>query len=248
MELNIEKLLVEFDKKIILSEINLDLKNGNIYSLFGINGAGKSTFFSLIMQIYKQNSGEIYYDKNCYDVLPQKIRQRIGFLSEEGFLIDELTASQFLKFVGNLYNVSEPELSNRILDLFTYFFDDLEYLNKRVSQFSTGMKKKLCFCSAIIHLPDLLILDEPYSGLDSVSCIKLSNFLLDYINDNRLIVLSSHNLESSQYLNGIFLILKDGKIIFEGSNDQLTNFGEKQVIVALTEKLGIGDKKTLSWI
>lgn len=248
MDLKIENLKIKFNEKEILSGIHLNLYNGNIYSLFGLNGAGKSSFFNILLQIYSHNAGDVYYDGIKYKILPLELRQRIGYLSDDGFLINELTARQFLLFVGKLYNLQEPELSTRLIDLFYYFFDELEYLDNCIAGFSTGMKRKLAFCASVIHLPDLLVLDEPFSSLDPVSCLKLSNFLLDYLNKDRLILLSSHNLESSEYLKGTFLILKEGKIVFEGGIDDLTNFGQKQVMVALNEKLGIANTNKISWI
>src|SRR5699024_9007432 len=165
MNLEVNKLNKVFGKQTVLSDLDLKLNNGEICCLLGKNGVGKTTLMNIIINLLRQDSGTVLFDGKGYSNIPVEIKRRIGILNEENPVIEELTASQYLKLSGKLYKLNSDTIRRRVDDLLSYFFDYPDNIkDKRLSGFSTGMKKKIGLIAAVLHTPDLLILDEPFSG------------------------------------------------------------------------------------
>ena len=177
MEVVFENVSKAYGKKTVLDEVNFSCFPGGCYGLLGKNGAGKSTIINLLVQLIRPSSGKIFYNKHSYLDLPIPIKSQIGVLTDINMLIEELNVYQYLGLVGRLYNLDQKVIHKKINELINFFFED-EVPNKQlISSFSTGMKKKAAICAACLHEPNLLILDEPFTGLDIFSVKKLIKFI-----------------------------------------------------------------------
>lgn len=241
---NISKI---FGKKVVLDDIDLELQPGNTYCILGKNGAGKTTLMNLLLQLSNPTKGGLIYEGASLEALPRELKMRIGAMSEDNPLIEELTGRQYFKLYGKLYGLSRAELKKRVDDLTTYFFDDADDLKMRLSAFSTGMKKKVGLMASVLHTPDLLVLDEPFSGLDPVAAKMTIDFIRAYQNGQRTIFLSSHDLAYVAKVVSHLAVLDEGKIAFAGSLEEFTNQGKNEIDSALLEVLQ-PDSKNLDGI
>lgn len=237
MQITFKDISKAFDKKIVLDEINLELDSGNIYCILGKNGAGKTTLMNLLLQLSSPDKGVLSYDGEDQTDLSKSLKLRIGAMSEDNPLIEELTANQYFKLHGKLYGIPKNELKKRVSDLATYFFDDQDDLKKRLSSFSTGMKKKIGLMASVLHTPDLLVLDEPFSGLDPVAARMTIDFIKTYQNGNRTIFISSHDLAYVAKAVTHLAVLDKSKIVFSGTLEEFTNEGRNEIDSALLEVL-----------
>ncbi|HOS71179.1 MAG TPA: ABC transporter ATP-binding protein [Bacteroidales bacterium] len=184
-----------FNGNSVLEDINLSLERAQVYCLLGRNGAGKTTILNLILDLLTPDSGLIEVLNKPGNKLDNQSKARIGVLREDLAVINELTGFDYLTLTGHFYNMSGIAADHKISELADYFFDEKEVeLKKRIGTYSFGMKKKVAIIAALINEPDLLILDEPFAGLDPVSAKRLVTYLKNYISPERLILLSSHNL------------------------------------------------------
>jgi ABC-2 type transport system ATP-binding protein len=186
--------------------------------------------------------GESNYLKNNF-------KKNFGVLIEDGSLIEEFDCFSFLKFVGSLYNMKKNELDFKIKVLTDYFFEN-NFRNDIIKHLSTGMKKKLGICAAVLHTPNILILDEPFSGLDPVSSKLLIDFLIKYQNNQRIILVSSHNLEYMQELSTHIGVLENGELIFNGTVEKFTNNSKTKLSDALINILSPSNAniEKITWI
>jgi ABC-2 type transport system ATP-binding protein len=226
-----------YSVKKVLDKISLSIQTDSIYCLLGKNGAGKTTLINILSDLIAPDSGEILFDKLKYSSNELEIKRNLGVLSETNFLIEELSGYEYLTFLGKLYNLSKDSLTERINSLANYFFDDPNDINKTISKYSAGMKKKLMFCAAVLHTPDILLLDEPFSGLDPVAANLLVEFLNKYRNDKRIIFLSSHNLNYIELVATHIGILDEGKIIFNDTFNSFVENGRKKINESLLSKI-----------
>ncbi|KAA3622913.1 MAG: ABC transporter ATP-binding protein [Bacteroidetes bacterium] len=237
MRIHFKNISKAFGKKIVLDDIDLHLEPGNTYCILGKNGAGKTTLMNLLLQLSGPTKGELIYDGTSLEELPQSLKMRIGAMSEDNPLIEELTGRQYFKLYGQLYGLPRNDMKKRVDDLTSYFFDDPDDLKKRLSAFSTGMKKKIGLMASVLHTPDLLVLDEPFSGLDPVAAKMTIDFIKAYQNGNRTIFLSSHDLAYVAKVVTHLAVLDEGKIVFAGTLQDFTNHGQSEIDSALLEVL-----------
>jgi len=252
--IEIEGVIKSFSGKIVLNNICLTVNKGQSFCILGPNGAGKSTLINLLLGIFKPDKGVIRINGLQYGRLSidNKIKQIIGGFGDESKLIDEFTGYDYLQFVSYLYNIERSIQRSRIENVTNFFFDDISSLNRKITTYSTGMRKKLEICASILHLPLILILDEPFSGLDILSAEKLTQFIKTYIsvNSNRLVFFSSHDLYYVNKAATHIGVLNKGEIIFSNSIENFKN-NTDSVGQSLLDTLQIkADSFTdsLSWI
>lgn len=212
-------------RKTILQNIDLHIRPGEFVTVFGPNGAGKSTLLKILSLVNKPSKGRIIIDGKDASENPAVIRNKIGVISHQTFLNENLTAKENLTFYGKMYGV--PELKNRIYDVLDEV--GLEFsLNDPVRTFSRGMQQRLAIARAILHDPAILYLDEPYTGLDPHAIQILNNVLTGLHQNNRTIFLITHNFEEGVHLSNRILFVVRGKIVYNGkkaaiSKDELKN-------------------------
>ena len=237
MSIEVSGLSKAFGKKHVIRELDLTIEKGQCYCLLGKNGVGKSTFLNCILDLMKPDAGTIsLFDKNyCHH--PLEVKQNLGALCEDNPLIEEFTGLEYLNFVAKLYRLSPIEAQERIASLTNYFFTDKESLHKNIAGYSTGMKKKIGIAAAILHKPQVLVLDEPFTGLDPIAAQLLVNLIRSYRNMNRVILISSHDLNYVERVATHIGVLNDGLLMYNGSVQEFTMNGANLIDQALFQLL-----------
>jgi ABC-2 type transport system ATP-binding protein len=223
--IHIAGLSKSYDTKPVLDSVDLRIEAGSCYGLLGNNGAGKSTLINILLDLVPPSRGFVEIDHLRYPADTLAIRARMGVLPEKDPIHPELTAYEQLQMSAMLYGIPVSERDSRIRSLFGYFFDSEEDLDKRCGSFSTGMRKKVGIIAALLHKPDVVILDEPFSGLDPGSAIILIDFLKNYLNARRAALISSHNLNYVEQLATHIVVLHERKILYNGSKDEFLQRG-----------------------
>ncbi len=250
MNIKIENLSKSYEKKAVLRGVNLEFQEGKTYCLIGKNGSGKSTLFNILGNLIQPDQGEIKYNNKSYDLMPISVKQQLGFMGEVTSLIEELTAHQYLNMLGLFYKISKKELNTKIPEMLRFFFDDKKTIeNKKIQAFSSGMKKKIEICGCLLHSPNFLILDEPFTGLDVVYSEKLIEFFEYYKSKSNTILFSSHNLNYIEKIKPDIIFLDESAIKFQGTignflNNSTTSFHET-LLESLKFKKGQTD---MTWL
>ncbi len=217
-----------YDDFLAVDNLSFEIKDGEIFGLLGVNGAGKTTTFRMIMGLLDKSSGSIKLNGKDIDY---SISDEIGFLTEERSLMLSYTVMEQAIFYGTLKGMKKEDIE-RELDKYLKEFDILDYKNKKIRELSKGNQQKIQFILSIIHHPKLLILDEPFSGLDPINVEKFKNIILSLKNDGTSIIFSSHMMEHIEYFCDSLIILVKGKAVIEGKLKDIKNdFRKKNIKV-----------------
>ncbi len=230
--------------KTVLENLNLDLEKGNCFGLLGNNGAGKSTLINILVDILQLDDGTIFINGIKHDEEDLNLRSKLGVLPESEIINPDLTGFEQMDFTCLLYGLDPSIARLRIDAMQTYFFDESDDLNKRCGSFSTGMKKKLGIMSAFIHKPDIIILDEPFSGLDPGSAKLVINFINAYKTPDRTFIISSHNLSYIDQVATHIGVIHNKNLAFSGKREEFTHNGQIQLEESLFHILK-SEKKNL---
>lgn len=246
MEIRAENLTKSYTSQTVLNRLTFGVQEGSVLGLLGNNGAGKSTLIHLLTGIHQPDSGSLYIDgKSWLDASQHdSLRSQIGVLPEQGQLNPELTAAEQLRFTALLYGIDLTKNMAQVMAMAEYLFEDLSVLEKRCATFSTGMKKKLGLILAFLHKPRLVLLDEPFSGLDPGSARLVINFLNAYRRSDRVIVVSSHNLSYVEQVATHLAVLHESEFRFFGTMDEFTSSGQSQLESSLLQLLAPEEKST----
>jgi heme ABC exporter ATP-binding subunit CcmA len=230
----IEKLTKNFGRKTVLKKLDFKIEKGEFVTIVGPNGAGKTTLMKIIATISRQNSGTVEIEGYNVREDPLEIRKILGVISHNLYLYDELTAKENLLFYGRMYSYPEKKLVKKVPELLNEI--GLQHrMNDRVGTFSRGMKQRLSIARAILHEPQILLLDEPYTGLDQNATQILTAILKRLHTGKRTIIMTTHNLEQGFRISDRVAILTDGKISFDGYRKDLKLSKFKQIY---QEKVG----------
>ncbi len=218
--ISIEKLSKTFGTNVVLRNINLRIAKGEFLTIFGPNGAGKTTLIKIISTLVSPTYGKVVIDGIDIKENPIEIRKRIGVISHETYLYHELTAAENLRFFAKMYGT--PDIEGRINDLIKQV--GLSYRkNDRVRTFSRGMKQRLSIARALIHDPPVLLLDEPYTGLDQHASATFDRILSGMNAHEKTRVLISHDIERGISLCDRAVILTDGQIVHEMTENEIND-------------------------
>jgi ABC-2 type transport system ATP-binding protein len=206
--------------------LSLTVRAGRIYGLLGPNGAGKTTTIRMIVNITAPDTGTIQIFGHKID---PALQDRIGYLPEERGLYKKMKIVDQLKFFAELKNVSGKEVDQRI-DQWLERLKLSEWKNKKSMELSKGMQQKVQFITAILHEPDLLILDEPFSGLDPVNVELLKDIVLDLKRSGKTIIFSTHQMEVAEKICDDLCLINRSKKVFEGTLREIrSSFGRNSV-------------------
>ena len=211
-----------------VDNLSFEVKEGEIFGLLGANGAGKTTTFRMIMNLLTPDKGTITLDniKIDYDVT-----DKIGFLTEERSLLLKLTVKELMIYYGTLKSMKKEQIEKN-LKIWLKKFKIEDYENKKIKELSKGNKQKVQFISSIIHEPKLLILDEPFSGLDPINVDMFINAINDLKEKGTIIIFSSHQMNNVELFCEKLLILNKGKTILQGSlKDIKNNYDERRILI-----------------
>ena len=219
--LKVDKVSKYYGDFLAVDNLSFTVKPGEIFGLLGINGAGKTTTFRMIMGLLDASSGSITLDgkKIDYDITDQ-----IGFLTEERSLLTKMTVLEQVLFYGTLKGMNKKDIINR-LDKLLEKFGIIEYKNKKIKELSKGNQQKIQFITAIINEPRLLILDEPFSGLDPFNVELFKQEIIDMSKKGSMIIFSSHRMEHVELFCKKLVILMNGRSVISG---YLKDIKEKQ--------------------
>ena len=210
--LEIECVSKSFGKVQAVRDINFNVETGRIYGVLGPNGAGKTTTIRMIMNILLPDSGQI---KLFGQSMNDGLKRRIGYLPEERGLYAKMKVLDMLVFLGELHELSPGESAARSRAwLKRVELDTWE--QKKVEELSKGMQQKIQFIGTIMHQPDLIILDEPFAGLDPINTQMMKNIMLELKADNRAIMFSTHQMEVAEKICDDILLIDKGEKILDG--------------------------------
>lgn len=220
---NITKIIGD---KIILRNFSLALERGESVAIIGPNGAGKSTFFKVAAGLMQPTSGEIYLNGELVKKKSLLLRKKIGYLGHESFLYNSLTPVENLRFYAKLYKVKNRE--EKVLELLKavglHYFKDIP-----IRSFSRGMMQRLAIARVLLAEPDVLLLDEPHTGLDQEAISLLNHLIKEKQNNGIAILLISHDFEQVISISDKALVLNKGKIV------DYQNIDREKGLVALKE-------------
>lgn len=211
-----------------VDNISFSVKEGEIFGLLGVNGAGKTTTFRMIIGLLDASSGEITLNgkKINYDVT-----DNIGFLTEERSLLTKLTVKEQCLFFGALKGMSDDDILKRMDELLKEF-EISEYRERKIKELSKGNQQKIQFITAIINKPKLLILDEPFSGLDPINVELFKKVILRLASEGSMIIFSSHRMEHVELFCEKLMILVQGRPVLDGYlKDIKEKYQKKNIII-----------------
>ena len=228
MALQVKNVTKRFGTYTAVNQLDFTIPEGEMFGLLGTNGAGKTTTFRMIIGIMNPTSGEISWNGKQIN---QSMSSLIGYLPEERGLYPKLKVSEQLLYFARLRGMSKNE-AYKEMDVWLERFKVPEYKNKKVEELSKGNQQKIQLIASVLHKPKLLILDEPFSGLDPVNVEMLKDSVIELRNQGTTIVFSSHRMEHVEELCEHLCILQKGSAVVSGHlKDIKRSFGKKNVIV-----------------
>ena len=224
--LKVENVTKYYGNNLAVDDLSFTINNGEIFGLLGVNGAGKTTTFRMIMSLLEPTKGSITLNGKPvgYDV-----SERIGFLTEERSLLTKLTVKEQVIYYATLKGMKESDILKK-LDYWLDRFGISDYKNRKIKELSKGNQQKIQFITAIIHEPDLLVLDEPFTGLDPINVELFMSVIREFKEKGKMIIFSSHRMEHVELFCEKLVILLKGKTVLSGSLKEIKKNYRKKVI------------------
>ena len=230
MKLEVKNITKSFGEKQVLHGISFEVNSGKALGLLGRNGAGKTTTIRIIMDVFHCDSGEIFLDGKKFN---QK-KHMIGYLPEERGLYPKKTVMEQLVYLGRIRGLSKSEAkanSEKWLKRLEVF----EYANVKLETLSKGNQQKVQLASTLVSEPEIVILDEPFSGLDPVNSRILQEVVQEIIAENRIVIFSSHQMSYVEEFCEEIAVINKGNVVLSGNLDEIkTEFGKDQIILSST--------------
>ncbi len=218
--LKIEHLTKSFGEKKAVDDLSLEINRGEIYGFIGHNGAGKTTTLKSVCGIQSFDGGEITLDGISITADPISFKKQIAYIPDNPDLYDFMTGIKYLNFIADIFGVSEKEREEKIKK-YAGIFELTDDLNEPISAYSHGMKQKLAIISAWLHSPRLIIMDEPFVGLDPKASHSLKEMMREVCDAGGAIFFSTHVLEVAEKLCNKVAIIKNGKLIKSGTMEEV---------------------------
>lgn len=232
----IRDLVKNYGKKQVLHGINLSIEPGQIIGYIGPNGAGKSTTVKILCGLIDDYEGDVKvlgYDLRTEQL---EIKKRLGYIPENAALYESLTPLEFMQFVGRMRGLEEEVIhqkAERLMDI----FEMKKNLNQRIATFSKGMRQKVMICSALLHNPELIFMDEPLSGLDANSVIMVKEMLSHLAREGKTVFYSSHLMDVVEKISDRIILIDQGKVIADGSFGDLSSLANDENLEKLFTRL-----------
>ena len=208
-----------------VKDLSFTLEPGGVVGLLGPNGSGKSTTVSILAGLLEPSGGKVLLDGNDVSQTPLEYKAKVGYVPEESVLYTYLTGPEYLALVGNLRGLDPRTLRERI-DGFLTLFNLTDDVEAPMSAYSKGMRQKILISAALLHNPQVIILDEPNSGLDVTTTLVLRSLVKTLAGEGRMIVYSSHLLEAIEQVATDVIILQDGRVAAHDSVERLRTLME----------------------
>ncbi len=218
--LKIEHLTKEYGQKKAVDDLSLHILPGEIYGFIGHNGAGKTTTLKSVVGILKFEKGDIFIDGISIKDDPIECKKKIAYIPDNPDIYEYMTGIGYLNFVSDIFGISTEQRRAKI-DKYAELFEIKDNLGQQISEYSHGMKQKLVVISALIHDPKLIIMDEPFVGLDPKASHALKEIMREICDNGGAIFFSTHVLEVVEKLCDKVAIIKNGKMIKCGKTDEI---------------------------
>ncbi len=218
--LKIEHFTKTYGQKKAVDDLSLHIQKGEIYGFIGHNGAGKTTTIKACCGILGFDSGEIFVDGTSVKDDPLSCKKKIAYIPDNPDLYDFMSGTAYLNFIADIFGISNAERKERI-SKYAELFEIKDSLAQPISSYSHGMKQKLAIISALIHDPKLIIMDEPFVGLDPKASHILKGLMRDMCDNGGAIFFSTHVLEVAEKLCDKVAIIKGGKLIKSGTMEEV---------------------------
>jgi ABC-2 type transport system ATP-binding protein len=214
-----------YGTKAAVDGLDLLVPRGSFFGFLGPNGAGKTTTIRMLMGLAPPTSGTIELLGLPMPERALEVKGKIGLVPDESLLFDHLTGLEFTEFVGRLYGLTRPVAHERAKELLTLFELDGD-VRKLIGDYSKGMRKRVAMAAALIHRPELFLLDEPFEGVDAVGARLMKEILLDQVRHGATVFLTSHVLEVVERLCDQVAIIHQGKLVLKGTMAELRSGSE----------------------
>src|SRR5450432_3665743 len=228
--------------------LTLTVPRGCFFGFLGPNGAGKTTTIKMLMGLIPPTSGSIELFGLPMPGRDVEIKSRIGLVPDESLLFDQLTGLEFCEFVCRMYGLSRAVARERAVELLALFELDQQQ-RKLIGEYSKGMRKRVAMAAALIHRPELFLMDEPFEGVDAVGARLMKDILLEQVAHGATIFLTSHVLEVVERLFDRVAIIHDGRLAVDDSMENLRSGGSETLEDIFVRIVGGGrTRETLEWL
>ena len=228
----------QFGDKTAVSELSLKVRSGEIYAFVGPNGAGKTTTIKMISGLLHPTSGSVEVCEHDVKTSGVLAREKLAYIPDEPHLYDKLTGYEFLLFVGGMYRMEEGLVKEKIETL-SLQFDFSEYMHTLAEEYSHGMKQRIVIAAALLHEPEVLLVDEPMVGLDPRSVVRVKDALRNHAANGGAVFVTSHSLSLCEEIADRIGIMNFGTLIAEGTIDELRKNKDnnlEEIFLSLTEE------------
>ncbi|MGL4991549.1 MAG: ABC transporter ATP-binding protein [Sarcina sp.] len=209
--IEIKNLKKIYGNKVAVNNLSLTIKDGELFAFIGHNGAGKTTTIKSMVGINKIEEGEIFINGVSIKDNPVECKRKFAYIPDNPDIYEGLSGIQYLNFIADMFDVSS-EKRNELIKKYAVLFEIDKDLNSLISSYSHGMKQKLVIISALVHSPEVMILDEPFVGLDPKAALKVKEILREFCDNGGIVFLTSHVLEVVEKISDRVAIIKDGEI------------------------------------
>ncbi len=209
-----------YGDRVAVNDLNLSVSQGELLTLLGHNGAGKTTSIKMLVGLLRPSDGTV--DVGNYTVAenPREASSLIGYVPDQPYLYDKLSGREFLEFVANMYGLTASETSEALARE-AERFQLGDFLDQLTESYSHGMRQRTVFAAALIHQPEVLVVDEPMVGLDPHSIRLVKDLLRNYADQGKTVLMSTHTLSVAEEIADRVAVMKTGHLIFEGKVDEL---------------------------
>lgn len=245
--IRVQDLRKVYGEKAAVDGLTLTVPRGSFFGFLGPNGAGKTTTIKMLMGLAPPSSGSIELLGLPMPERGLEIKRRIGLVPDESLLFDHLTGGEFIEFVGRIYGLDRNVARDRAKELLELFELDRDS-RKLINEYSKGMRKRVAMAAALIHRPELYLMDEPFEGVDAVGARLMKDILLEQVRHGATIFLTSHVLEVVERLCDRVAIIHEGRLVLEDSMTQLRGASET-LEEAFVRAVGVERTlETLDWL
>ncbi len=218
--ISFENVTRAYGSRIAVDRLNLSIAKGELLALLGHNGAGKTTSIKMLVGLLKPNSGSVHVGPFLVSEQHREASRLVGYVPDQPFLYEKLSGREFLEFVAELYGLTRAEIQEAIARE-AERFQLTPFLDRLTESYSHGMRQRTVFAAALIHQPEVLVVDEPMVGLDPQSIRLVKDLLREYADNGKTVLMSTHTLAIAEEISDRVAVLNESKLIFCGTVAEL---------------------------